>query len=295
MDDIVKDYLHYLVIERGLSENTIKSYRQDIVELVRYLKQQGITDFKDVNPKTILDYMKYMHDNGKARNSVIRFVSSMKKFFKFLIRYHYVINNPMIKVDTPKQANYLPDVLSTQEVDDLLATPDTTDKYGIRDRAILEVMYATGLRVSELVHLKMDNLHLEMGFIQTIGKGDKERIIPIGSEAIKWINNYIRNSRSLLLKRRHCDYLFLNAHGGGLSRQSIWQKIKKYVAIAGIKKRVTPHTLRHSFATHILENGADLRVVQELLGHSDISTTQIYTHISHEHLTKAFDKYHPHA
>ncbi len=295
MNDIVKDYLHYLVIERGLSENTVKSYRQDIVELVRYLKQQGITDFKDVDPKTILDYMKYMHDNGKARNSVIRFVSSMKKFFKFLIRYHYVINNPMIKVDTPKQANYLPDVLSTQEVDDLLATPDTTDKYGIRDRAILEVMYATGLRVSELVHLKMDNLHLEMGFIQTIGKGDKERIIPIGSEAIKWINNYISNSRSLLLKRRHCDYLFLNAHGGGLSRQSIWQKIKKYVAIAGIKKRVTPHTLRHSFATHILENGADLRVVQELLGHSDISTTQIYTHISHEHLTKAFDKYHPHA
>lgn len=295
MDDIVKDYLHYLVIERGLSENTVKSYKQDIVELVSYLKQQGITDFKDVDSKTILDYMKYMHDNGKARNSVIRFVSSMKKFFKFLIRYHYVINNPMIKVDTPKQANYLPDVLSTQEVDDLLATPDTTDKYGIRDRAILEVMYATGLRVSELVHLKMDNLHLEMGFIQTIGKGDKERIIPIGSEAIKWINNYISNSRSLLLKRRHCDYLFLNAHGGGLSRQSIWQKIKKYVAIAGIKKRVTPHTLRHSFATHILENGADLRVVQELLGHSDISTTQIYTHISHEHLTKAFDKYHPHA
>lgn len=295
MDDIVKDYLHYLVIERGLSENTVKSYRQDIVELVSYLKQQGINDFKDVDPKTILDYMKYMHDNGKARNSVIHFVSSMKKFFKFLIRYHYVINNPMIKVDTPKQANHLPDVLNTQEVDDLLAAPDTTDKYGIRDRAILEVMYATGLRVSELVHLKMDNLHLEMGFIQTVGKGDKERIIPIGSEAIKWINNYISNSRSLLLKRRHCDYLFLNAHGGGLSRQSIWQKIKKYVAIAGIKKLVTPHTLRHSFATHILENGADLRVVQELLGHSDISTTQIYTHISHEHLTKAFDKYHPHA
>ncbi|CAI2604467.1 Tyrosine recombinase XerD [Apilactobacillus kunkeei] len=295
MDSAVKDYLHYLVIERGLSDNTIKSYHQDIKGFINYLKDNHINEFKKVDSKTILDYMKYMKDCGKARNSIIRFVSTMKKFFKYLQRYHFIIEDPMINVDTPKSANHLPDVLTIKEIDKLLAVPDTNDKYGIRDRAILEVMYATGLRVSEVVNLKMDNLHLDMGIIQTIGKGDKERIIPIGSQAIKWIYTYMENSRNLLLKRRHCDYLFLNAHGSGLSRQSIWQKLKRYVGLAGIKKKVTPHTLRHSFATHILENGADLRVVQELLGHSDISTTQIYTHVSHEHLNKAFDDFHPHA
>lgn len=295
MDEQVKDYLHYLVIERGLSDNTVKSYRQDIVGFVNFLRERQVNSFKQVDSKTILEYMKQMKDAGKARNSVIRFVSSMKKFFSYLHKYHYIVENPMVNVDTPKSASHFPDVLTVNEVDKLLTMPDVSDKYGIRDRTILEVMYATGLRVSEVVNLKMDNLHLEMGIIQTIGKGDKERIIPIGTEAIKWIYEYMEKSRPLLLKKRRSEYLFLNAHGGGISRQSIWQKLKYYVALAGIKKNVTPHTLRHSFATHILENGADLRIVQELLGHSDISTTQIYTHVSHEHLNKAFDEFHPHA
>ncbi|WP_105956087.1 site-specific tyrosine recombinase XerD [Apilactobacillus quenuiae] len=295
MDEIIKDYLHFLLIERGLSGNTIKSYHQDLEEFANYLSNKSINNLNDVNSLIILDYMKSMKEHGKARNSIIRFISTMRKFFKYLLRFHYIKNDPMVKIDTPKQAQHFPSVLTIKEVDKLLSVPNTNDKYGIRDRAIFEVMYATGLRVSEMVHLKMDNLHLEMGIIQTLGKGDKERIIPIGTQAIKWINFYISNSRSKLLKNRRSDYLFLNAHGSGLSRQSIWQKIKRYVSLAGIKKDVTPHTLRHSFATHILENGADLRIVQELLGHSDISTTQIYTHISHEHLNKSFNKYHPRA
>ncbi|UQS85428.1 site-specific tyrosine recombinase XerD [Apilactobacillus apisilvae] len=295
MDEVIKDYLHFLTIERGLSENTIKSYRQDLFEFYDYVYKQKIDNIKNVDSDLILKYMKYMKENDKARNSIIRFISTMRKFFQYLLRFKYIDNNPMIKIDTPKPAQHFPSVLTVAEVDKLLTVPNTNDKYGIRDRAILEVMYATGLRVSEMIHLKMDNLHLEMGIIQTVGKGDKERIIPIGSEAINWINFYIGHSRNFLLKNRHSDYLFLNAHGGGLSRQSIWQKIKRDVALAGINKKVTPHTLRHSFATHILENGADLRIVQELLGHSDISTTQIYTHVSHEHLSKSFNKYHPRA
>lgn len=176
-----------------------------------------------------------------------------------------------------------------------MAAPDTSNKYGIRDRAILEVMYATGLRVSELVHLKLADLHLDMGLIQTLGKGNKERIIPIGDVAIQWLDTYLEKSRPVLLKQRQSPYVFLNAHGNGLSRQSIWQKIQQYVSLAGIRKHVTPHTLRHSFATHILENGADLRIVQELLGHSDISTTQIYTHITRKRLTEVYKKAHPRA
>lgn len=295
MDSEIKDYVHYLVIERGLSDNTIKSYSNDLKGFSNYLIKRDINDFKQVDAKVILDYMKFMRLEGRARNSIIRFVSSMNEFFKYLVRFHYVEINPMENVDVPKQTSTYPDVLTVNEIDRLLVQPNTDDKYGIRDRTILEVMYATGLRVSETSNLKLDDLHLDLGFIQIVGKGDKERVIPIGKHAIKWIDIYLNQSRSLLLKNRRCSYLFLNAHGSRISRQSIWCKLKKYVNNAEINKIVTPHTLRHSFATHILENGADLRVVQELLGHSDISTTQIYTHVSHEHLIKAFDKYHPHA
>jgi integrase/recombinase XerD len=295
MDSEIKDYVHYLVIERGLADNTIKSYKRDLEGFSDYLYKEHINDFKQVDSKIILDYMKSMRLEGRARNSIIRFVSSMNDFFKYLVQFNYITINPMDNVDTPKSTNTYPDVLTLKEINSLLLQPDTNDKYGIRDRSILEVMYATGLRVSETSNLKLNDLHLDLGFIQTIGKGDKERIIPIGQHAIQWINIYLNQSRPLLLRNKVCDYLFLNAHGFRISRQSIWQKLKKYVIVAGINKTVTPHTLRHSFATHILENGADLRVVQELLGHSDISTTEIYTHISHEHLNKAFDKDHPHA
>lgn len=202
----------------------------------------------------------------------------------------------MLKVDSPKQSKTLPDVLSVSEVNKLLSMPNVSKPLGVRDRAMLETLYATGLRVSELVNLRLVDLHLPMKLIQTVGKGDRERIIPIGDVAIDWITQYLKTTRiDLLRKRTNTDFVFLNAHGRRLTRQAIWQMIKKYVKLAGIKRHVTPHTLRHSFATHLLENGADLRIVQELLGHADISTTQIYTHISHKHLTEVYQKFHPRA
>lgn len=202
----------------------------------------------------------------------------------------------MLKVDSPKKAQTLPDVLTVAQVNQLLSMPNTNQKLGIRDRAILETLYATGLRVSELVNLKLGDLHLPMNLLQTIGKGDKERIIPISDVAVDWLNRYLTTTRVALLDGKpNTEFVFLNAHGRQLTRQAIWLMIKKYVNQAGIKRHVTPHTLRHSFATHLLENGADLRIVQELLGHSDISTTQIYTHVSHQHLTEVYNKYHPRA
>ncbi|MCH5461353.1 site-specific tyrosine recombinase XerD [Lactobacillus sp. LC28-10] len=295
MDEQIEDFLHDLRIERGLAANTISSYRLDLKEFREFLERQKITDITKVDQLTMLNFLKQQQTNGKSRNSVTRMVSTLRHFFQYLVQNDQLTVDPMAEVKAPKKSRPLPQVLTVTEVDALLAAPDTTNKYGIRDRAILEVMYATGLRVSELVHLKMGELHLEMGLIQTIGKGNKERIIPIGDVAIDWINRYLNESRPLLLKQRTSPYLFLNAHGSGLSRQSIWQKIQQYVSVAGIRKHVTPHTLRHSFATHILENGADLRIVQELLGHSDISTTQIYTHISKKHLTEVYRKAHPRA
>ncbi|MFC6207846.1 site-specific tyrosine recombinase XerD [Levilactobacillus tongjiangensis] len=289
------DFAHYLRVEQGLAENSVTSYTQELRNFAQYLSPKKITDFKRVDRLQVMAYLSALTAEGKSRNSVIHAVSALRKFYRYLIQTHQLTDNPMANVAAPKHAQHLPAVLTVAEVDRLLAAPDTSNKYGLRDRAILEVMYATGLRVSELVHLKLADLHLEMGLIQTLGKGDKERIIPIGDVASDWINQYLAHSRPVLLKQRTSPYLFLNAHGGGLSRQSIWQKIKQYVALADIQKDVTPHTLRHSFATHILENGADLRVVQELLGHADITTTQIYTHISKKRLLNVYDAYHPRA
>lgn len=294
MQNVIADYLHYLQIERGLTANTISSYHQDLKAFSAYLDDQQLT-LKQVDQLTILNYLNTLKEAGKSRRTVTRAVSTLRRFFQYLVQNDQLTVDPMAEIKAPKQGQYLPQVLTVDEVDALLDAPDTGNKYGIRDRAILEVMYATGLRVSELVHLKLADLHLDMGLIQTLGKGNKERIIPIGDVAIQWLDTYLEKSRPVLLKQRQSPYVFLNAHGGGLSRQSIWQKIQQYVSLAGIRKHVTPHTLRHSFATHILENGADLRIVQELLGHSDISTTQIYTHITRKRLTEVYKKAHPRA
>ncbi|GEO65780.1 site-specific tyrosine recombinase XerD [Levilactobacillus spicheri] len=295
LENTTADFAHYLTVEQGLAPNSVASYRQEVQTFAAYLQAQHLSDFRQVDRVTIMNYLAALTQQGKARNSVIHAVSALRKLYRYLMQTHQLTINPMANVAAPKHAEHLPAVLTVAEVDRLLTTPDTSDKYGIRDRAMLEVLYATGLRVSELVHLKLVDLHLEMGLIQTLGKGDKERIVPIGDVASDWIQRYLQTSRPVLLKQRTSPYLFLNAHGGGLTRQAIWQKIKHYVALADIQKDVTPHTLRHSFATHILENGADLRVVQELLGHADITTTQIYTHISKKRLTAVYDRYHPRA
>ncbi|MBK0040112.1 MULTISPECIES: site-specific tyrosine recombinase XerD [Leuconostoc] len=294
VDNAIVDYLHYIRIERGLSDNTIKSYHQDLVRFGKYLTVEKLT-LRQVDHIVILAWLNQLRQEGKSNSSVIHMVTSLRKFFGYLTQEKIVAHNPMSDVRPPKKAEHLPAVLTVEEIDQLLqvAVEDTT--LGIRNRTLLEVMYATGLRVSELVNLKMSDLHLELGLIQTIGKGDKERIIPIGEVAIDWLQRYFKTSRIALLKERESPYVFLNDRGHQITRQGIWKIIKKLVLNAGITKDVSPHTLRHSFATHILENGADLRIVQELLGHADISTTQIYTHISKKRLSEVYDEYHPRA
>ncbi|ARJ71253.1 tyrosine recombinase XerD [Latilactobacillus sakei] len=292
MDDLIQDYLHYLKIERGLSENTRQSYRQDLKQYQQFLVSQKLTSFTE-DRFIILGFLQAQTTAKKAQSSITRSISTLRKFYQYLAREGRIQKDPMLQIDSPKQGRHLPAVLSSEEIERLLKTPDTSTPLGLRDRAILEVLYATGLRVSELVHLKLTDLHLSLGLIQTLGKGDKERIIPIGDVAVDWINQYLERSRNRLTKGKDSPYLFVNFHGNGLTRQGIWKNLKVIVQAAGIDKDVTPHTLRHSFATVLLENGADLRIVQELLGHSDISTTQIYTHISKKHLTEVYQRSHP--
>jgi len=292
LDDLIQDYLHYLKIERGLSENTRQSYRQDLKQYQQFLVSQKLTSFTE-DRFIILGFLQAQTTAKKAQSSITRSISTLRKFYQYLAREGRIQKDPMLQIDSPKQGRHLPAVLSSEEIERLLKTPDTSTPLGLRDRAILEVLYATGLRVSELVHLKLTDLHLSLGLIQTLGKGDKERIIPIGDVAVDWINQYLERSRNRLTKGKDSPYLFVNFHGNGLTRQGIWKNLKVIVQAAGIDKDVTPHTLRHSFATVLLENGADLRIVQELLGHSDISTTQIYTHISKKHLTEVYQRSHP--
>lgn len=296
MKEDLEEYIRYLQIERGLADNTIESYKRDLNQYLVYLEKNELRDWVKIDRYTILSFMQELKETKKSSATVIRMVSSLRKFHQYLKQEQRSSVDPMLHIDTPKKAQHLPKVLSMTEVEKLIETPNTNEILGLRDRAILEVMYATGLRVTELTELKMDDLHLSLGLIQTIGKGDKERIIPIGDLAIKWIENYLKYSRNKLEKpSKRSPYLFLNHHGRKLTRQGIWKNLGALVKKAGIEKEVTPHTLRHSFATHLLENGADLRVVQELLGHSDISTTQIYTHITKQRMAKVYKTYHPRA
>jgi integrase/recombinase XerD len=295
MTNQIADFKRYLLVEKGLSQNTVSSYTRDLMKLKAYLEQQKLADFKQ-DRFVILNFLATLKAQAMANNSVIRMVSSLRKFYRFLLETEQITIDPMQQVDSPKKQQHLPQVLSQAEVKRLLAVPDTTTALGIRDRTILEVLYATGLRVSELTHLKLAELHLSLGLIQTLGKGDKERLIPIGDVAIEWIKRYLETSRPTFLKAGQSEpILFLNHYGRPFTRQGIWKNLKQMVRAAGIEKDITPHTLRHSFATHLLENGADLRVVQELLGHADISTTQIYTHVSQKHLREVYDRYHPRA
>ena len=289
------DYLHYLKVERGLSENTINSYGIDLKLFLEYLRENEIPSFKQVNKEVIVNYMQSEKNNNKANSSILRSVSSLRKFFQYLAQEKIIEKDPMLLIDTPKKKQHLPQVLTKEEVEKLLRSPNTGQVLGLRDRAMLELMYATGLRISEIINLKLEDLHLTMGTLQTLGKGHKERIVPVGDEAIKWVNRYLEEARPKLLKQKRSNYLFLNFHGNNLTRQGVWKNLKAEVRKARIQKNITPHTLRHSFATHILENGADLRIVQELLGHADISTTQIYTHLSNKQLADIYNRAHPRA
>ncbi len=291
------EYIIHLKIERDLADNSIESYERDINQYIDFLEKEKINCWNTIDRYDIVLFFQRMKESGKSESSIVRMTSSLRQYHQYLRQENITENDPMQYVQTAKQGESLPKVLSLNEVERLLETPDVGKEIGLRDRAILELMYATGLRISELVNLRLDELHLSMGFIQTVGKGNKERILPIGEEAIQWINEYLEDSRPLFESRAQevSVYVFLNARGKGLTRQGVWKNLKKTVRISGIKKNVTPHMLRHSFATHLLENGADLRIVQELLGHSDISTTQIYTHITTARKKDVYNQYHSRA
>lgn len=296
MEEQLTDYLHYLQIERGLSHNTRKSYERDLHKYLAFLKEQKIDAWQLVDRYLVMEYLQTLYNDNNSSATIIRMISSLRGFHQFLRQERFTDHDPMQHIDSPKKAQKLPNTLSIEEVTALIETPDTTKPLGIRNRTILEVMYATGLRVSELVDLKIGDLHLSIGLLQTIGKGDKERIIPLGDYAIQWIEKYLEEARPALIKKNQNEtHLFVNHHGKPLSRQGVWKNLKQIVQEAGINKTITPHTLRHSFATHLLENGADLRIVQELLGHADISTTQIYTHITKQRMADVYKQHFPRA
>lgn len=295
MDEYVQAFYRYLLIDLGRSQNTIINYQRDLTKFVNYLGQEKIK-IQDVDRKKIQEYLYLLHQEGYATSSTARMISSLRQFFLFLLREGICQTNPMSLIDLPKKNKRLPKAIQMDQINLLLNAPDLNSHWGIRDRAILETMYATGLRVSELINLKLVDLHLDLGFIQTIGKGNKERIIPLGDEAIYWLKKYIEEVRHLFLangKEGTCPYVFITQRGKAFTRQGIWKKIKRYTQEVGMDSSISPHVLRHSFATHLLENGADLRLVQELLGHADISTTQIYTHISKHRLQEVYRRAFP--
>ncbi|WP_297817379.1 site-specific tyrosine recombinase XerD [uncultured Lactobacillus sp.] len=294
MKDNIEDYLRYAQVERGLSINTISSYHQDLVEYCNFLTKNNEQSW-EVDPVLVNSFFAEQRDKNKATSTLSRMLSSLRKFYQWLLRQHIIEKDPLIMIDAPKKEKRLPVALSTNETQNLLSSPQISKPLGLRDRAILETLYATGIRVSELINLEIGNLHPDLKLVKVLGKGSKERLIPISSVAISWISRYNREVRQkqILKSGKDTDFIFLNSHAKQMTRQAIWQIIKKYCAQAGITKNGTPHTLRHTFATHLLENGADLRVVQEILGHSDITTTQIYTNLTQKHIMEVYNKSHP--
>ncbi|MBU3911824.1 MAG: site-specific tyrosine recombinase XerD [Candidatus Omnitrophica bacterium] len=293
MDTLIDEFLSYLSVERGLSNNTLISYKRDLRKFLNYLKARRIASIEKVSRHNVTSFMLDEKDKGLSANSISRELACLKSFFKFLLRENKIKDNITGVIESPKLWKKLPDVLSLDEVEAILKTPNIRDVAGARDKASIELMYATGMRVSELVNLKMDDLNIKVGFAKCFGKGGKERIVPFGRKAKESILRYLEKSRPRLLKKKVSNALFLTRLGRAMSRQTFWKTIKKYTREARIKKNVTPHSLRHSFATHILERGADLRIVQEMLGHADISTTQIYTHVNKDRLKSIHKKFHP--
>ncbi len=295
MKKYLDGFLEYLKFEKGLSENTLEAYGRDLSKFLAYLKQRKIENPIDVKRSDILAFVGQLLDEGAAFSSSARHLSSIKSFFRFLIIEGHIAANPADNLESPKIRRKLPEVLTVQEVDRLLSSPNVVSLTGLRDRAMFELMYATGLRVSELLALEVDDINLSAGYVRCLGKGRKERIVPVGQTASFWVERYIGRSRQKLIKGTVNRTLFVNAKGRKMTRQGFWKLLNKHVEQAGITKEVTPHTLRHSFATHLLENGADLRSVQEMLGHADISTTQIYTHLTKAHLREVYQRSHPRA
>lgn len=295
--DAVLDYIHFLQVERQLSKNTLASYRRDLESYIDHLhKVQGIENLKDVGRSNILVHLDSLRTNGISARSIARHISSIRSFHQFLLREKITDTDPTVHLDMPQIDQKLPKVLSIEEIDALIAAPDRSKPQGIRDIAMLELLYGSGMRISECINLDLSDVHLTMGFVRVFGKGGKERIVPLGKSALKACDTYLQIARDRLQgKYPKTDAFFINQRGKRLTRQGCWKLLKEHAEKANIKKEITPHTLRHSFATHLIENGADLRAVQEMLGHADISTTQIYTHISKTRLSEVYKQFHPRA
>ncbi len=287
---IIDSFLDALWMERGLSDNTLSAYRSDLYKFSVWLQQQKVEIF-DVDANEILAYLAIA--DSKSARTVARRLSSLRRLYEYLLREDRIKHNPVSNVDAPKLGRSLPKTLTESEVEALLEAPDTEDMLGIRDKCMLELLYATGLRVSELVGLTVQQVNLRQGVVRVTGKGNKERLVPLGEEATQWIDQYLATGRNEILKNTMTDALFPSKRGKAMTRQTFWHMIKRYTVVAGINKTLSPHVLRHAFATHLINHGADLRVVQMLLGHSDISTTQIYTHVARERLKDLHGEHHP--
>lgn len=293
MNTYIDEFINYLAVERGLADNTLLAYGRDLKKYSICLAKKGVKEARQVKRDHVTDFMYDQKKKGLSANSICRSLAAIKMFHRFLVRERLAGEDPTNLVDTPKLWKRVPDVLTTAEIESMISAAKGKGWQVVRDKAILELFYASGMRVSELLNLKMENVNLELGYVRCIGKGSKERIIPIGKRACEAVEKYCQSARTKLAKDNSTLFLFLSRLGKKISRQSIWKIIKSYAKKANIKKEIKPHTLRHSFATHLLEHGADLRSVQEMLGHSDISTTQIYTHVDRERLKSVHKQFHP--
>lgn len=293
LDTLSDRYLNYLLVEKGLSEKTIESYSRDLSRYFRFLHSHGKKDVSNQDTSFILKHLIALRDSGLGARSRARHLVSLRGFYRFLVQENVLQHDPARLVDLPKSGLKLPDVLSVQDVERLLHSPNMKKPIGSRDAAMIELLYAAGLRVSELVNVRLQDVNLEAGFVRVLGKGSKERIVPIGQHAAEKIARYVKDARPTLLKETVSPYLFVARAGKPMTRQGFWKLLRNYALKAGLNKKISPHSLRHSFASHLLEGGADLRAVQVMLGHVDISTTQIYTHVARDHLKKVHDKYHP--
>lgn len=290
---LVREFLDHIVVERGLSENTRQAYSRDLKRYVEHVEGLGV-GVKGAGPTDVTGFLERLSGEGLSTRSSSRALIAVRGLYKHLIRQGKMKASPCEHVDIPRVRPGLPDFLTLEEVETLLEAPDTGTNLGLRDKAMLEVLYATGLRVSELVGLKVGSVNLQRGFILAFGKGGKERVVPMGEAAMKWVNRYLERARPSILGRARDDSLFVTSRGGSMTRQNFWSLIKKLALVSGIDTaKIKPHVVRHSFATHLLERGADLRVVQAMLGHADISTTQIYTHVTNERLRRLHKSKHP--
>ena len=289
--DLIEAFIDTIWMEKGLSSNTLSSYKQDLLSFSSWLPNK---DLVEADKSTILDYLSYRLKKGYSSRSTSRCLSSIRAFYKYLLFNSFISKDPTEKIESPKIGHSLPKVLSEEDVLELIKTPDTRNPIGIRDRAMLEILYATGLRVTELITLELVNLNVRQGLVRVMGKGSKERLVPIGEQALDWVEKYVAYARSELIgKKQDSPYLFLSKRGKAMTRQAFWYRIKIYAMKSGIDNSLSPHTLRHAFATHLLNHGADLRTVQLLLGHTSLSTTQIYTEVAKHRMQELHKTHHP--